>query len=44
MTTDRDRDDDVLDQNLTTLLAGSDPAAPSAEARSLKESGHESTL
>lgn len=25
MTTDRDRDDDVLDQNLTTLLAGSDP-------------------
>lgn len=33
MTTDRDRDDDVLDQNLTTLLAGSDPAAPSAEAR-----------
>lgn len=33
MTTDRDRDDDVLEQNLTTLLAGSDPAAPSAEAR-----------
>jgi len=33
MTTDRDRDDDVLEQNLTTLLAGSDPAAPSPAAR-----------
>ena len=33
MTTDPDRDDHVLEQNLTTLLRGSDPAAPSDVAR-----------